>query len=442
MRVPPATVRDLHSAGSTGNLVPMNSGGSFTDGGFPEDPDGQDDEAAAMLRGWLPPDDRLWRHPSEVARLGPPRPAAPLFAAATAGWHRRRVRRASITAGVVGVAAVCTTVAVVLSLVDSPTPTTVLKVQTDGGAGTIAATTTSLMTTVIGADVVRLVASVRPSLVGLEPLNTGGAARMTGVVLPGGALVVTSAAAVAGVAQLDVVSADGRSRLGTVVGSDPRSGVAVISTTGGLVPANFADEEVQPDDLAVVACLCAGSSSSPAGTPAAAGVGMVKEVGTEVALQSGQDLVSAIEAEMPLGPTSWGGVLLDGHGSVIGILDGQTNSAGDTLGAFVPAPLAEGVAMELAQTHRVDHGWLGVVCADDGPAGATVTEILPGSPAAAAGLRSGDVVVGVDTHAVSSVADLQQRLYTVAPGTTVRLDVAHGAGDDVLSVKLANAPTT
>ena len=65
---------------------------------------------------------------------------------------------------------------------------------------------------------------------------------------------------------------------------------------------------------------------------------------------------------MPLGPTSWGGVLLDSHGRVIGILDGQMNLGNDTIGLFVPAPLAEGVALELAQTHRVDHGWLGVEC--------------------------------------------------------------------------------
>ncbi|HUY22668.1 MAG TPA: PDZ domain-containing protein [Acidimicrobiales bacterium] len=423
----------------------MNSGGSFTEGGIPDDPDGQDDEAAGLQRGWMPPDDRLWRHPSEIARFGPPRPVSSLVDPAGGGWHRRKVRRASLTAGVVGVAAVATTVAVALSLVDAQSSTTALKVQAGGGASAITVATTSLTTSVIGHDVMRLVASVRPSLVGLEPLAGGAAARMTGVVLPGGALVVTSAVAVAGVSQVDVVTSDGRRHPGKVVGSDAHSGVAVISTGGGLVPATFADEAVQPDDLAVVACLCSGavaSSTSPPDAPAAAGVGMVKEVGTDVTPQGGSDLVNAIEAEMPLGPTSWGGVLLDGHGRVIGILDGQTNTAGDTLGVFVPAPLAEGVATELAQAHTVDHGWLGVVCGDGGSAGATVTKILPGSPAAAAGLHSGDVVVGVDTHAVSTVADLQERLYTVPPGTTVQLDVERGTASAEVSVKLADAPAS
>ena len=87
---------------------------------------------------------------------------------------------------------------------------------------------------------------------------------------------------------------------------------------------------------------------------------------------------------MPLGPASSGGVLLDGHGRVVGILDGQMSAGNDTIGVFVPAPLAEGVARELAETHRSDHGWLGVKCTDQAaPAGAPVTAILPGSPASA-----------------------------------------------------------
>ena len=121
---------------------------------------------------------------------------------------------------------------------------------------------------------------------------------------------------------------------------------------------------------------------------------------------------------MPLGPTSWGGVLLDSHGRVLGILDGQMSLGNDTIGLFVPAPLAEGVAMELATTHqrrpRLARRAVQPIRSDR--PGAEVTTILPGSPALKAGLKPGDVVVAVDTHRVDSVADLQERLYTVAPG--------------------------
>jgi S1-C subfamily serine protease len=342
----------------------------------------------------------------------------------------------------VGAAALATTLAVVFTLLDSNGATIALRSDATRGSGDVSAATTSLTSMpIVGPDVMRLVDSVRPSLVGLEPVDATGPARMTGVALPGGALVVTAASAVAGASQLDVVTAAGRRLRGQVVGSDATSGVAVISTGGGLTPATFADEDVEPNDLAIVACLCAGQvgTSSTSGAPAAA-VGMVQEVGTGVALDGGPTLVNAIEAEMPLGPTSWGGVLLDNHGRVLGILDGQTTVGNDTIGLFVPAPLAEGVALELAKTHRVDHGWLGVVCVDQPVGGAEVSSILPGSPASKAGLQLGDVVVAVDTHPVDSVADLKERLYTVPPGTTVQLQVQRGTGNAVVTVKLAGSP--
>ena len=428
----------------------MERGGPFTGGENPEDPDGADDEVGAPQRGWVSPEDRLWRHPSEISDLGLPRSASSYLPAGADRLSRRRALRTSLAAGVVGAAAIATTLAVVLTFVDTKATSTALKQDTRAGTGSLPASTTSLTSMpVVGHDVVQLVASVRRSLVGLERVGSDGPAHMTGVVMPGGALVVTAASAVAGASQLDVVTSTGKRLRGQVVGSDAHSGVAVISTGGGLSPATFADEDVQPNDLDIVACLCdeSTSSSPPSDGPAAAAVGMVQEVGTGVELDGGINLVNAIEAEMPLGPTSWGGVLLDNHGRVLGILDGQMNLGNDTIGLFVPAPLAEGVALELAKTHQVDHGWLGVECTDPvtpGSVGTTpgaeVTTILPGSPALKAGLEPGDVVVGVDTHPVDSVADLKERLYTVSPGTTVQLEVEHGASHSVVNVQLADTP--
>jgi S1-C subfamily serine protease len=417
----------------------MELGGPFTGGDIPEDPEG--DDLGTPQRGWVPPDDRLWRHPSEVGALGLTGSAARIFEPG-AGWNRRRAR-ASLAAGVVGAAALATTLAVVLTLVDSNGSTTAFKTDSPLASNAIAASTTSLTSMpVVGHDVMRLVASVRPSLVGLEPLHATGPVRVTGVVMPGGDLVVTAASAVAGASQLDVITSDGRRLRGRVVGTDPHSGVAVVSTGAALTPATFADEVVQPNDLAIVACVCSGSGSSlaPAGASAAAAVGMVQEVGTGVTLQGGTKLVNTIEAEMPLGPMNWGGVLLDSHGRVLGILDAQLDAGDENIGLFVPSPLVEGVAAELAATHHVDHGWLGVECADDPTGGAVVKSIRAGSPATKAGLEPGDVVVAVGAHLVRSMADLQERLYTVSPGATVQLSVDRGPATTVISVRLADSP--
>ena len=423
--------RDVPWTQPAGNLGSMDIGGPFTGGDVPDEPDARsDEEQGAPQRGWLPPEDRLWRHPSEVARLGRPSPVPPLFGPGPGPHVLSRPRRGSLVAGVVGAAALATTVAVLLALVDTERGAVSSRAPT-GGPARVTAQTTAL----IGRDVTGLVDAVRPSLVELSPMNTT-VPHATGVVLPGG-FVVTAASAVAGVSQVDVFTQDGKRHRGDVIGSDAESGVAVIATADGVAPAaTFADEIVQPHDLVVAACLCAGRQSSPPATS----VGMVRHVGSADTLASGTTLVNVIEAEMPLGHTSWGGVLLDSHGRVIGILDGQTGKGNDTLGVFVPAPLAEGVALELAKTHRVVRGWLGIKCTDDLVGGASVASIKSGSPAQEAGLEPGDVVVEVASHPVDSVADLQERLYTMSPGQDVQLVVERGTSTVVMTVKLAGAP--
>jgi S1-C subfamily serine protease len=344
-------------------------------------------------------------------------------------------------AGVVGAAALATSVAVVLALVDTDRSAAPARAAGAGPARitaqTAAMTTMTGMTTVIGRDVTHLVNAIRPSLVGLSPADTDRAPDTTGVVIAGG-LVITAASAVAGVTQLDVFTQNGKRHRAKVLGSDSHAGIAVISTDDDDVApaATFADEVVQPDDIVVAACLCSDRRSS---SPPAAAVGMVRQVGTAGTPSGGTELVNVIEAEMPLAHASSGGVLLDSHGRVIGILDGQTTDGDDPVGVFVPAPLAEGVAQELARSHRVVRGWLGVQCTD-GISGAAVASIVPGSPAQAAGMEPGDVVVQVASHPVDSVADLQERLYPMSPGQDVQLVVERGTNTVVMTVKLAGSP--
>jgi len=411
---------------------------------FPEEEDEIGGGAELPQRGWLPPEDRLWRHPSEVARQGLPPSFAPLPGA---DGSRGRSRRSSLTVGVVATAAVAAAVAVSLTMVDGTgwgSRAEVLSAtSTSFDNVSLASQATASTSIVAGADVMRLISAMRPSLVSITPMRaTPSSTPITGVVLPGGELALTAAAAVGGAATMEVRSADGQRHVGDVVGVDPHAGVAVITTGGGLTPATFADEVVTPGDLAVAACLCSRSlaSTGPARASTTWAVGMIRQVGTTVTLGGGGQLVDAIEAEAPLGPASPGGVLLDGRGQVIGIMDGHVSDGAERVGVFVPAALARAVAMQLATDHKVDHGWLGIVCAQQDPDGALVEQILPGSPAVRAGLHPGDKVVAVGTHPVGSLADLQARLYTMPPGAPVQLTVVDGTTSAVVTVTLADSP--
>ena len=404
--------------------------------GFGADPD-------ALQRGWLPPEDRLWRHPSEIQGSGP-RPVSDDQASSDTPRRGRSGNRwMGAAAGVVGAAAVAS-VAVAVTRGPSTTSSAPRAIAASDTALTTApaasGSSASRPVTIVGPDVMKMVDTMRASLVSLSAqAGSSVAGRVTGVVLPGGSLVVTAAASVGSATSFDVVTVDGRRHNGKLVGVDARSGVAVVSVQDHLQPASFGDNDVSADQLAVAACVCGGGASS-AGTADVA-IGMVRAVGTTATLDGGPSLVNAIEAEMPLGPSSWGSVLLDDHGQVIGILDGERSTGDDVFGYFVPTSLALGVADELATSHHVAKGWLGVVCTDAPGGGAEVTTVLPGSPAATAGLHPGDVVEAVDTRGVASLADLQALLYTSLPGTKLQLTVLRNGSVSTTPVVVRASPS-
>ncbi|HAM03838.1 MAG TPA: hypothetical protein DCQ30_16675 [Acidimicrobiaceae bacterium] len=218
--------------------------------------------------------------------------------------------------------------------------------------------------------------------------------------------------------------------------------MAVVQLDGALTSGSFVDQAVTAHQLTVAACRCGPGAGTSGGndTPKGA-VGMVRTVGTAATEDGGPALVDAIEAEMPLGPSASGSVLLDDDGKVLGVLAGQRTSGGDTFGYFVPAPLAVAVAEELARDHAVTKGWMGVVCEDATGTGTTVTSVVPGSPAARAGILPGDVVEAVDAHPVSSVADLQARLYMSPPGTHLQLSVVRAGSVEVMPVTVVANPS-
>ena len=409
----------------------MGEGGQFGFGEYPDDL-GDDTAGAETLRGWISPEDRLWRHPSEVAASASSSPHGRPRRAAAGG--RLGGKWSALAAGALGAAAVASAAVVLTGGTSTPV------------AGRIAATDTSLVTNPAGTagaspavtadpEVASVVEAMQASLVTILPQG-GSAAGATGVVLPGGDLVLTAASALGNATAVVVETAAGRRQTGTVEGVDAGSGVAVVRVPAAIPAAAFGDEELSPHELVVATCRCRGSGGS---LPWA--VTMVHQVGTAATLDGGPSLVDAIEAEMPLGPGATGGVILDVQGQVLGVLDGERSVGSETFGYFVPAGLAVGVAQELAAKHRVTRGWLGVVCEDDGAAGATVTTVLPGSPAATAGLRPSDVVEAVGSTRVGSLADLEALLYTTPPGTHLDLTVSRGGSVRTMQVTLAGTPS-
>lgn len=359
-----------------------------------------DDEPLPPL---LPADDRLWRHPSEVAaRVRHPR---------SAGRRRTdgRVWPVALLAGLIG-AMLATGVLTASGVMRPRTGTIRTVVQREAAPSAVPAAA--------GAGIVDIADRTRPAMVELR--ETGSDSPIgAGVVFRSDGWVVTSHHAVLGFEQVTVVLDDGSSVPGRVAGRDPETNIAVLKVERtNLTPALLGS--VSSLKVGQVAVVVGGSLS----------VGVLSALGREVRMPKGPLLLDMIQTDAPVQPSSAGGALVDNAGAVIGI----TTSI-DGSGYATPIDVARDVAEQLITSGKVLHGWLGID-GDDLSAGeahtlgvaggAVVRRVRAGSPAAAVGMAPKDVVVAVDGTTIESMTALKVFLRSRRPGQAVDLTFVRG----------------
>ena len=157
-----------------------------------------------------------------------------------------------------------------------------------------------------------------------------------------------------------------------------------------------------------------------------------------------------IQTDASINPGNSGGPLLNIDGKVIGI-NTAIVAAGQGIGFSIPINQARDVMQQLITRGRVVRGWLGIVIQDltDQLAGSfgvkeregvLVAEVMKGSPADAAGLKAGDIVVELGGGPIKEVPDLQRRVAAVKPGQTMKLTVIRERKPMAFSVKMGEMP--
>ena len=373
-----------------------------------------------------PPDDRLWRHPSEVA-WGPAVAPAPLPARPPRLWG------IALTSGLTGAVLALGVAAIVGGIGDRVTQRTVERVPVDDRIVSLAVKERG--------GVPAVAAAVSPSVVRLDIVTDAGESSASGVVLRDDGTVVTNAHVVDGARSITIVLHDGTGVPGRVVGADRLTDVAVVVAADEFrdaavwVPAvmgSAADLEVGQTAVAI------GSPLALAGAPSVT-VGVVSGLGRRVSAD-GLVLHDLIQTDAPIGEGSSGGALCDGAGVVVGLMTAV--GTGDGVGFAVPAEVVSAMADQLL-AGGVRHPWLGIEGADLAPTeasvpgladmgGVRVIEVDRTGPAAAAGLQPDDVVVVLDGERVTSMSDLVVALRAREPGDRVVVEVRRGA--DVVSV--------
>jgi len=243
---------------------------------------------------------------------------------------------------------------------------------------------------------------------------------------------------------VQVTTDDGKVYTAKVIGTDPRTDLALIKVDGKDFPyVKLADSAPRVGDWV----LAVGNPFGLGGTVTA---GIVSARGRDIGAGPYDDF---IQIDAPVNKGNSGGPSFDVDGNVIGVNTAIFSPSGGSVGiAFdIPSDTVKNVIAQLREKGSVTRGWIGVqiqpVTADIAEGlglkkatGALVSEPQPNSPAAKAGIESGDVITAVDGNAVENARDLARRIGTMAPGTSVKLAVMHKGEEKTVTLTLGTLP--
>lgn len=268
----------------------------------------------------------------------------------------------------------------------------------------------------------------------------------SGVILDAKGYILTNNHVVDGASVLRVRLFDEREFEANVVGTDPKTDLAVVRIDAdGLVPAQTASSDAVRVGQWVMA------AGSPFGLSKSVSAGIVSALG-----RGGMgiaDYGDFIQTDAAINQGNSGGPLIDLRGRVIGINTAIASQTGGSngVGFAIPSDIARVVMAQLIAHGSVERGWLGIVMGRLTPAlaqsfgyaggdGVLVDDIDPKGPAAAAGVRAGDIVTHLDGKVLRDMVALRNGVAQRRPGTKVEVQVFRDGSSRTIDLQLGALP--
>jgi S1-C subfamily serine protease len=301
--------------------------------------------------------------------------------------------------------------------------------------------------------VVSAVERVAPAVVSIDVRQRGSKARRSraqagtgsGFVFANDGLLLTNSHVVEHADDISVTLPDGRECTADLIGQDPDTDVAVVRITAPDLPAvEFGDSRALRAGQLVIAI------GNPYGFQHSVSSGVVSALGRSLRAKSGRLIEHVIQTDAALNPGNSGGPLVDSTGRVVGV-NTAIIAGGQGLSFSVPIRTVETVLPALLRDGRVRRGYLGVA-GQDVPllrrvsrfhkltqgAGVLVISVEADGPARSAGLQEGDILVSLDTQAVTSLDDVHRLLTEERIGQRVILGVLRGPDRIDIGVTVAD----
>jgi serine protease Do len=245
---------------------------------------------------------------------------------------------------------------------------------------------------------------------------------------------------------VQVTTDDGKIHKAKVIGTDPRTDLALIKVEEGPFPyVKLSDKAPRIGDWVIAV-------GNPFGLGGTVTAGIVSARGRDIGASAYDDF---IQIDAPVNKGNSGGPTFDTDGNVIGVNTAIFSPSGGSVGiAFaIPADTVNSVVAQLKEHGSVTRGWIGVQIQPVTPdiadslglkkaEGALVAEPQANSPAQKAGIEAGDVITSVDGKEVKDARDLAKKIGAMAPKASVKLTVLHKGAEKTLTLTLGELPNT
>jgi len=269
----------------------------------------------------------------------------------------------------------------------------------------------------------------------------------SGVIVSPDGYILTNNHVIDGATDVRVTFADKRQLDAKVIGSDPKTDIAVLKVQGTGFPAiTIGDSsKVQVGDYALAI-----------GDPF--GVGQTVTMGIVSAMNRGnlgiEDYEDFIQTDAPINPGNSGGALVNDRGELIGIntaILSHGSGGNEGIGFAVPVNLAREVMDQLMDHGKVNRAYLGVMIQDVTPAiskamglkemkGVLIGDVSPSGPAEKSGIKRGDIILEVNGKPVSDSRDLRMNISMMKPDASVKLRILRDGNQSDMTVKLGDLP--
>jgi serine protease Do len=269
----------------------------------------------------------------------------------------------------------------------------------------------------------------------------------SGVIVSPEGYILTNNHVVAGATEILVTTSDKHQYKARVVGTDPKTDLAVLKVDATNLPAvTIADSsKVQVGDYAL-------AIGDPFGVGETVTMGIVSATGrTNLGIEDYEDF---IQTDAPINPGNSGGALVNDRGELIGIntaILSHGSGGNEGVGFAIPSDMARNIMDQIVSNGKVTRAYMGAYIqgvspelakafGEAAPRGALVGDVEPGSPAQRSGLEKGDIVVALHGKPITDSNQLRMSISMMAPGTTANLKVWRNGSEHDIAVKLGELP--